>query len=150
MKSKLHAAAGVLSFLFIATFWSSTVVSELFLSHGEVASVRNAIVYSFMVFVPCMAITGTTGFAMGGKSSTPILVTKRRRMPFIGLNGLVVLIPAAIFLNIKAQMGEFDAVFYSVQLLELLAGATNLVLMGLNIRDGRRITSQANSSDQTP
>lgn len=149
MKSKLHAAAGVSSFLFIAAFWSSTVFSELFLSHGEVASVRNAIVYAFIVFIPCMAITGATGFAMAGNSSAPILVGKRRRMPIIGLNGLVVLIPAAFFLNAKAQAGEFDTVFYSVQLLELLAGATNLFLMGLNIRDGRRITSNKKLSDQT-
>ena len=87
-----------------------------------------------------MAITGATGFAMGGKSTSPILVAKRRRMPIIGANGLLVLITAAIFLSIKAQAGEFDTAFYTVQVLELLAGATNLFLMGLNIRDGRQMS----------
>ena len=140
MKRNVHAVAGVLAFLFIATFWTSTVVAELFLNHSAVTSVKVAITYAFIAFVPCMAITGATGFAMGGKSTFPILVAKRRRMPIIGANGLLVLIPAAIFLSIKAQAGEFDSVFYTVQVLELLAGATNLTLMGLNIRDGRQMS----------
>ncbi len=142
MKRNIHAVAGVLAFLFIAAFWTSTVVSELFLDHSAVTNVKVAITYAFIAFVPCMAITGATGFAMGGKSTFPILVAKRRRMPIIGANGLLVLIPTAIFLSIKAQAGEFDKWFYTVQLLELLAGATNLFLMGLNIRDGRQISRQ--------
>lgn len=140
MKRNIHAVAGVLAFLFIATFWTSTVVSELFLDHGAVTRVKVAITYAFIVFVPCMAITGATGFVMGRKSILPILQGKRRRMPIIGANGLLVLIPAAIFLSIKAQAGEFDTAFYTVQIVELLAGATNLFLMGLNIRDGRRMS----------
>lgn len=140
MKHKVHAVAGVLAFLFIATFWSSTIFAELFLDHGAVTWVKVAITYAFIGFVPCMAITGATGFAMGGKSTFPLLVAKRRRMPIIAANGLLVLIPAAIFLSIKARAGEFDSVFYTVQVLELLAGATNLTLMGLNIRDGRQVS----------
>lgn len=142
MKRNVHAVAGVLSFLFIATFWTSTVVAELFLDHGAVTSVKLAITYAFIAFVPCMAVTGATGFAMGGKSTFPILVAKRRRMPIIGANGLLILIPVAIFLSIKARAGEFDTWFYTVQVLELLVGATNLFLMGLNIRDGRQMSRQ--------
>jgi hypothetical protein len=140
MKRNIHAVAGVLAFLFIATFWTSTVVAELFLDHRAVASVKVAITYAFLAFVPCMALTGATGFAMGGKSTAAMLIAKRRRMPIIGANGLLVLIPAAIFLSIKAQVGAFDTAFYTVQILELLAGATNLFLMGLNIRDGRQLS----------
>jgi len=140
MKRNIHTVAGVLAFLFIAMFWTSTMVSELFLDHSAVTSVKVAVTYAFIAFVPCMAITGATGFAMAGKDTSPILVAKRRRMPIIGANGLVVLIPAAIFLSIKAQADEFDTAFYTVQVLELLAGATNLFLMGLNIRDGRQMS----------
>lgn len=139
MKRKVHATAGVLSFLFIATFWLSTVVSELFLSQRAVTSVKVAITYAFIALIPCMVITGTTGFVLGGKSTFPTLVAKRRRMPIIGANGLLVLIPAALFLSAKAQVSEFDTWFYTVQGIELLAGATNLFLMGLNIRDGRQM-----------
>jgi hypothetical protein len=63
-------------------------------------------------------------------------------MPFIAVNGLLVLIPCAIFLNRWAAAGTLDSTFYLVQGLELLAGAANLTLMGLNIRDGLRMSGR--------
>lgn len=142
MTTKPHAIAGLVAFAFIASFWTSTLVSELFLSQDAVASVKAGIVYAFAVFVPVMIATGATGFAMGGTSTDPLIVAKRRRMPFIALIGMIVMIPAALFLNAKASAGEFDAWFYGVQLVELGAGAVNLSLMGMNIRDGIRSTGR--------
>ena len=60
-------------------------------------------------------------------------------MPFIAANGLLVLIPSALFLALKARTGQFDLSFYLVQALELAAGATNLTLLGLNMRDGLKM-----------
>ncbi len=37
----------------------------------------------------------------------------------------------------QAGSRSFDTAFYAVQVIELLAGAINLTLMGLTIRDGR-------------
>ena len=136
MKRKIHAIAGVSSFLLIASFWTSTLIVELFLTQSAVVSVKVAITYGLILLVPCIAATGATGFALGGKSTNPIVVGKRRRMPIIAINGLLVLIPAALYLSYKAQAGEFDTWFYTVQGLELIAGATNLLMMGLNIHDG--------------
>ncbi len=34
---------------------------------------------------------------------------------------------------------EFDGAFYEVQALELVAGATNITLLGLNMRDGFKL-----------
>ncbi len=64
---------------------------------------------------------------------------KIRRTQLIAANGILVLMPAAFFLAAKAKGGEFDAVFYSVQALELFAGAANIALLGLNMRDGLRM-----------
>ena len=47
--------------------------------------------------------------------------------------------PSALFLAFKARAGELDAVFYAVQALELVAGAVNITLLGLNMRDGLRM-----------
>ena len=49
---------------------------------------------------------------------------------------------AAFYLESSAASGVFDAAFYAVQILELVAGATNLTLMGLNIRDGLTLTGR--------
>ena len=71
-----------------------------------------------------------------------MIATKKKRMPFIAANGILVLIPCAIVLNRWAANGEFAAMFYAIQALELLAGATNMVLMGLNVRDGLRMSGR--------
>jgi len=65
--------------------------------------------------------------------------TKLKRMPLIAANGILVLIPSALFLASKARAAEVDNLFYSVQALELVAGAANVTLLGLNRRDGPRM-----------
>lgn len=51
-------------------------------------------------------------------------------MPVIGINGVLVLIPAAVFLGFNARAAEFDARFYAAQYMALLAGPTILHLLG--------------------
>lgn len=145
MKRKIHATAAFLSFFLIAGFWTSTVVSELFMTELAVTYVKQAIVLALFVFVPTIAITGATGFSMGGKGRNPLLANKRRRMPFIAGTGLLLLLPAAVFLYVRSQAGVFDPTFYWVQGLELLAGASNLTFIGLNIRDGLRLSKNRKS-----
>ena len=60
----------------------------------------------------------------------------------IAANGVVVLIPAALYLASKAQAGQFDTSFYIVQVIELIAGAVNITLLGLNMRDGLRLSGK--------
>jgi len=136
MKTKIHATAGCLGFLTIAIFWTSTVIVELFGSEAAIAFLKEGILWGMIILIPAMAIAGGSGMSLAGNSSYPTILRKKKRMPFIALNGLIILLPSAIFLAIKASAGEFDATFYTVQGIELLAGATNLTLMGFNIHDG--------------
>ena len=89
-----------------------------------------------ILLIPCMAIAGASGMSMGRKRRDQPILRKKKRMPFIALNGLIILVPSAFFLAGRASAGQFDGWFYGIQALELVAGATNLGLMGLNIRDG--------------
>ena len=73
-----------------------------------------------------------------------------KRMPFIAANGLLILVPAAIFLDQWASAGAFDTKFYLVQAVELLAGAVNLTLMGLNMRDGLRLSGHVGADRVAP
>ncbi len=139
MKSKVHAIAGVIGFLCILTFWTSTAYSELFTSHETVAWVKAMILKGMFVLIPAMAIAGGSGMSLGAKWKSPPAVAKKKRMPIIAANGLCILLPSAIFLAYKSGAGAFDTWFYTVQVIELCAGAFNLTLMGLNIRDGLRM-----------
>jgi hypothetical protein len=140
---QVHFIAGLLATLTIATFFISTVIVEVFGSHEAVAAAKALIVMpGLFVLVPAIAATGGSGFYLSKSRQGRLVDSKKKRMPFIAANGLVVLIPCAIYLDRWAATGTFDSTFYLVQGLELLAGATNLTLMGLNIRDGLRMSGR--------
>ena len=91
------------------------------------------------MLIPALMAAGGSGFTLAGKRRGGIIGTKIRRMPLIAANGILILIPSALFLASKASAGEFDTGFYVVQALELAAGATNIALLGLNMRDGLKM-----------
>jgi hypothetical protein len=138
----IHPVAGFVALLTIATFWLSTALSELFASEAIVTMVKNAILWGFLLLVPALAATGGSGFALARGRRAGLVGAKIKRMPFIAGNGLMILIPSAFFLASKANGAEFDATFYAVQTLELGAGAANIALLGLNMRDGLKIASR--------
>lgn len=142
MKTKIHAMAGVLGFLTIATFWTSTLITELVGSYEAIVTLKNGILWGMIILIPSLAIAGGSGMSLGQARNGRIVLTKKKRMPFIALNGLLVLLPSAVFLAMKADAGEIDTIFYIVQGLELCVGAINLTLIGLNIRDGLRLTGR--------
>ena len=146
MKTKLHAIAGGIGFLTILTFWTSTVTSELFASPETVAAIKAMILKGMFILIPAMVIAGGSGMAMGRRRKDALTRAKKQRMPVIALNGLLILVPAAWFLAGKAAAGEFDGTFYAIQTVELIAGAANLTMMGLNIRDGLRMTGKIRRS----
>lgn len=137
-----HAIAGATAMLIIASFWASTLISEIFLNNAAVTTVKHTIIYGIFLLVPFMAATGGSGFALGKTRKGSLLEKKKKRMAIIGANGLLVMIPAAIFLNDKAAAGEFDAVFYTVQAVELFIGVVQLILMGMNFRDGLKLSGK--------
>lgn len=143
MKRKIHPYAAMLASLCISTFFVSTILVELVGSRESIAIVKSLIgLPGLFILVPAIAITAGTGFAFSKESKGPLVDNKKKRMPFIGANGLLILLPAAIFLDQWAASGSFDTRFYLVQELELLAGAINLTLMSMNIRDGLKMTGK--------
>jgi TM2 domain-containing membrane protein YozV len=143
MKPVIHAIAGTAAMLTIVTFWTSTLVSEVFLDHTAVAAVKHSIVYGLFLLVPFMAATGSSGFVLSKTRKGLLLDQKKKRMAVIGANGVLVMIPAALFLNGKAAAGEFDAFFYAVQVVELVIGIVQLTLMGMNFRDGLKLSGKS-------
>lgn len=140
--SGIHAIAGGLAFLIILSFQLSSLTVELFGDVHAVAAVKRVIGWSLFILVPMIAATGGSGFAMVGIPKKGAAAAKFRRMRMIGVNGVAILVPAAIFLAWKAGRAELDGWFAAVQALEFLAGLANLTLMGLNIRDGMRMTGR--------
>jgi len=142
MKVKIHAATGTLALITIATFWSSTILTELLGSHTQVAMLKTGILWGMLILIPAMATAGATGAALGRKWRLPQVKTKSARMKIIAANGLLILLPSAVFLALRAQAGMFDGWFYGIQAIELIAGATNITLLTLNLRAGLALSNR--------
>jgi hypothetical protein len=107
------------------------------LTEAAVIEVKRSIVYYGLVpFVLLMAITGGSGNFLTKNRQNKIVQSKMRRMKILALNGFLVMIPSALFLHHKASLGEFDHIFYSVQVLELAVGLLQLYLLSRNFREG--------------
>ncbi|EWY41965.1 hypothetical protein N825_18620 [Skermanella stibiiresistens SB22] len=141
----LHAAAGLIGFLTIAAFMVSTIVVELSGDVAAVAEVKAAIVKGLFLLIPALALTGASGFHLAGRAPKGLAGRKFRRMRIVAGNGLLLLVPAALYLHWKAAAGDFDEMFLLVQAVEVMAGTLNLGLIGLNIRDGLRLTGRLKS-----
>lgn len=142
-KTAVHAVTGTLALLLVASFWTSTLVSELFLDTQAIVAVKQTIArYGLVCLVITMAATGGSGLVLGRARKGRLAEEKKRRMPIIGANGLLVMIPAALFLSMKATAGQFDTLFYGVQAIELLVGLVQLALLGKNFKAGLRLSGR--------
>src|SRR5690606_27084034 len=125
----LHAVAGTVAMLCIAAFLSATVWVELTGGPEQITAVKRAIVYGLAVLIPSLAVTGLSGLRLAGRSRAAIVVAKKRRMGVNGLNGLLILLPAALTLDRFGAAGTFGTVSYLVQGAEVIAGPTILTLL---------------------
>lgn len=142
MKKIIHPIAGGLAMAIIATFWLSSVSVELFGAPSDIVLVKSGVAWGILLLIPTMAMTVGSGWALAGKRQGGLIDVKRKRMALIAAIGLLIMIPAALFLAFRARAGVFDGGFYAVQAAELIAGPINLFLLGLNMRDGLRMSGR--------
>lgn len=96
--------------------------------HAVTALVGFALILTFWLSTVVVELFG----------SADAVTTVKQAIPW----GLLVLTPCVLYLGAVADQHPFDTRFQVVQAIELIAGATNLVLMGANIRDGLRLSGR--------
>ena len=135
----VHPVAAVIGSAAILLFWASKVTLELFGTQAQVLGVKGAIPRGLFVLVSALAVTGGTGVALSKRWRSPIVARKKRGMPVIPANDILVLVPCALALAWLAARQRFGPLFVSVQALEPAAGALTITLMSLSICDGLRL-----------
>ncbi len=135
---RVHVIASLVATATLFIFLGLAVASEI--SPGFTASARTSILRGLFVLVPALMATGITGLRLARGHHGRLVGDKLRRMKLVAINGLFVLLPSAIWLAWRADAGHFDAAFAVVQVIELVAGAANLRLLLLNLRDGMRLS----------
>ncbi len=139
MIRRLHQASTRLALGLIMTFMGATILVELLGYPEEIARIKQLIWYGVFLLVPAMAAAGISGALLAKGREHALIRSKRRRMPIIALNGLLVLVPCAYILADLSASGAYGARFYTVQGVELLAGGVNLLLMLRSYREGKGI-----------
>ena len=151
MKSKVHAVAGVLGFLLITTFVTSTVGSELFGSDETIAAVKTWLFRGVFVLLVALIAAGASGVSLLGKRTDSLALVKQKRGPIGFMTSLLVLLPCSYLLSKWASVGSFDEWFYVVQAAELAASSVVIAMIGLNIRDGLKLTGRTGAgAPKTP
>lgn len=134
---RIHITAATIAIFLIGTFQVSTLVSEIAMGPDEIRMVKKWILLTLPVLIAAIIAAGATGKALAGESKDPIILAKRARLRWIALNGAFVLAPAAIVLFLLSGKTPFGPEFYLLQVVEILAGLTNLSLLILNAQAGR-------------
>ncbi|MCP5093856.1 MAG: hypothetical protein GY949_23375 [Gammaproteobacteria bacterium] len=150
MKKLAHRAGAIISTVCLEAFFLSTLFVLIQGEPESIALVKSLIVMpGIFIFIPAIAVAGATGFSFSTSKSGGLVGQKRKRMPLIGINGFLILLPAAIVLNQWASVGSLDTKFYLLQALELVAQGFNITLMIMNIRAGRKITKSIIKGDSS-
>jgi hypothetical protein len=139
---RVHLAAAVGAIAVIVTFLTTSAVTELIGTWGEVRLLRHGILLGLPLLIVCLVTVALTGRRLGGRSRAPVVRRKQRRMQLAAAAGLVVLVPCAVVLNYRAVT--------ALEVTELVAGGLNLALLVLNFRDGRALARRRRAARRGP
>ena len=139
MIKTIHPLAGALALLTIAAFWPSTAFAELFASEATVIIVKTAIPWSFLALIPALMVAGGSGLYAGGKAAWRYHRYEDQAHAADCSQRHFDPDPLGAIPRTKVSAGEFDTGFYVAQAIELAAGAANIALLGLNMRDGLKM-----------
>lgn len=147
MKTKtlknIHKVAAILAFLLITSFLTSTIIADLLATPAQISQVKSTILMFIPGLILAMMATGLSAKKLYPSAVTGKFKLKQTRLKVAAINGTLILLPAAIVLAKWSALGQFDGLYWTVQILEVIAGMTNLTMIGLNIRDGIRLGVKA-------
>lgn len=132
-----HKVAGVVMLITLVTFFVSTITIELLGDHEQIKWLKLLImIFAIVLIVPLTIIIGKTGKKVSIGHNPKLLKKKSKLFKTIQRIGPFVLAPTGISLYFMARSDIFNAVFYTIQLIELIAQLTSIVLIIIAINTG--------------
>lgn len=138
---KIHLAATTVATITIVMFFSVSLVAEL---HGDeelIISVKTGIFRFLPLLLFSMPALAISGNKLAAASDNVLVKQKKQRMKIVMVNGIV-LVTLAVFLYYRANYQSVDQVFMYAQIAELCFGLFNLILMGMNIYSGLKLSGR--------
>lgn len=136
---KFHIVGSLIAVITVGIFFSSSLVSEFNQQIDFTFQIKKGIFYSLPILLITMPMIGVTGNILAGNSNHPLILEKKKRMRLIGING-VLLITMACLLFYWAKNSMYGQAFTIIQVVELLLGFSNLILLIKNFLTGRKLS----------
>ncbi len=137
----IHAVASLLALLTVFTFFTSTVIIEITSSVEQIAGLKERIFFALPLMLLTMPVVGLSGKKLAGRSKSPIVNRKMKRMKLVAINGMLLIILATLLYVLSRDL-QLGTTFYLLQGLELLLGGVNISLMILSVRDGMLLSGR--------
>jgi len=147
---RLHLATSLGALALVTCFLVASAAAELVGGQATLLAVKRGILALLLILVPLMAGAGLSGRRLAAGSRAPIVRRKLGRLKVVAATGVLVLIPCAITLERLAESGGLGVSFALLQALEFGAGTLNLVLLGLNFRDGLTLRARRLGARRAP
>lgn len=138
---KAHLIATIVAVMTITTFFLLSLIAEIKGDETFIKSVKAFILYALPVMILAMPTLKITGDKLAGKSQSPLILAKVKRMKFVVING-VGLILLAIFLYYRSHYHIIDNTFLVAQIAEFGIGLVNLSLIIINARSGLQFSGK--------
>ncbi|MBS1776170.1 MAG: hypothetical protein JSS64_07800 [Bacteroidetes bacterium] len=145
---KTHLIATIVAALTILTFFSTSLFAEIKGDETLIKSVKAFILYALPIMVIAMPTLKLTGDKLVGKSKSPIILAKAKRMKFVMING-VCLVSLAIFLYYRSHYQTIDGVLLVAQIAEFAFGLANLTLIFINAKIGMQLSGKLKKDRKT-
>ena len=137
----IHMVATAVATVTILIFFTLSLATEL---HGDeelIKSVKTAILRALPILLFAMPALAISGNKLAGASRSVLVRQKQQRMKMTMINGII-LASLAVFLYYRANYQTIDNVFLYAQVAELFFGLFNLILIGLNIKAGLKLSGR--------
>ncbi|MFN8237274.1 MAG: hypothetical protein U0T77_03815 [Chitinophagales bacterium] len=137
----IHLIATIVAVLAISTFFTISLIAEIKGNDDFIRSVKAFILYALPIMVLAMPTLKITGDKLAGKSKSPLVLAKIKRMKLVLVNGMI-LISLAIFLYYRSHYQQIDNVFLIAQIAEFAFGLFNLSLIFMNAKAGMQLSGK--------
>jgi hypothetical protein len=141
MKTVFHAMFASLLLAIIFLFFTASLVTQYWYAKDYIPAVKSLILQGMFWLIPMLVITGLLGLSLAQYRQASLIESKKKRMLWILLICIAVLLPAAYTLNSMAQEGEFNLWYSAIQFIEYIFDLIVLTLLVLNFRDGVRLVA---------
>ncbi|WP_413513964.1 hypothetical protein [Myroides odoratus] len=138
---RVHIGATIVAMLTILTFFGLSLFAEIKGKIQFIMQVKTFILYALPVMIITMPVLKITGDKLAGKAKNPILLAKQKRMKWMLINGMGLLV-LAIFLYCRSHLYTMDYVFFLAQMVEFMLGLANLTLLIINAKQGMQLSKK--------